>query len=45
MSATTPTEATPETPLERAVRETVAAAPPLSDDAREQLAHMLLDAS
>lgn len=40
MSTPTPTEAT-ETPLERAVREAVAAAPPLSDDTREQVARLL----
>ena len=37
--ATTPEPA--ETPMERAVRESVAAAPPLSDEAREQVARLL----
>lgn len=40
MSAAT-TEPTTETPLERAVREAVSAAPPLSDEARDNVARLL----
>ena len=40
MNDETTTETT-ETALERAVREAVAAAPPLSDDTRDQIARLL----
>ena len=40
MSAADATEAT-ETPVDRAVRETVAAAPPLTDDTRAELVRLL----